>query len=485
MARVVILGAGIAGHTAALFARRRLPRSHQVIVVSPKDIYNWIPSNIWVGVGAMPYSKVVVPLRPVYAKMGIDFVQARAVEIHPEGTGAVSAPRVVVESTGDGEAGQRREIGYDYLINATGPKLNFAATPGLGPEGFTQSVCTYEHADKAAGAFMAAVEEMKMGRPQTLLIGTGHGMCTCEGAAFEFVLNVEFELRRHQVRDKARVVFITNEPELGDFGVGGMHFKRGGYVVSSKLFAESLFVERGVEWITGAHVQKVEAGKAFYETLDGENHEAAFDFAMLLPPFTGAGMKALDRAGQDITADLFMPNGFMKVDADYSKKDFTQWKASDWPQSYRNPKYANIYAVGIAFAPPHAISRPRVSARGTPISPAPPRTGMPSAIIGRVVANNIADQVLGRTRRQPKTASMANLGAACVASAGANWWSGTAASMTMYPIVPDFQRFPEYGRDLKFTFGDIGSAGHWIKKILHYMFIYKARALPFWWLIPE
>ncbi len=120
-----------------------------------------------------------------------------------------------------------------------------------------------------------------------------------------------------------------------------------------------------------------------------------------------------------------------------------------------------------------------------PVGAAPPRTGMPSAIIGRVVANNIADQVLGRTRRQPKTASMANLGAACVASAGANWWSGTAASMTMYPIVPDFQRFPEYGRDLKFTFGDIGSAGHWIKKILHYMFIYKARALPFWWLIPE
>jgi hypothetical protein len=26
------------------------------------------------------------------------------------------------------------DVTYDYLINATGPKLNFAATPGLGPE---------------------------------------------------------------------------------------------------------------------------------------------------------------------------------------------------------------------------------------------------------------------------------------------------------------------------------------------------------------
>jgi sulfide:quinone oxidoreductase len=28
-------------------------------------------------------------------------------------------------------------------------------------------------------------------------------------------------------------------------------------------------------------------------------------------------------------------------------------------------------------------------------------------------------------------------------------------------------------------------AGHWIKLILHYMFLYKAHLLPGWWLIPE
>ncbi|WP_422593957.1 FAD-dependent oxidoreductase [Mycobacterium sp.] len=34
MARVVILGAGIAGHTAALHLRRWLRREHEVIVIS-------------------------------------------------------------------------------------------------------------------------------------------------------------------------------------------------------------------------------------------------------------------------------------------------------------------------------------------------------------------------------------------------------------------------------------------------------------------
>ncbi|MGC8553375.1 MAG: NAD(P)/FAD-dependent oxidoreductase [Phycisphaerae bacterium] len=484
MANIVVLGAGIAGHTAALFLRRRLPKEHQIIVVSPKDVYNWIPSNIWVGVGVMSAKDVVVPLRPVYQRMNIAFVQGRAVEIHPQGSANTASPYVVVEETSSQRTGERQEIPYDYLINASGPKLNFAATPGLGPEGFSQSVCTFDHAERAATAFLQCVERMRSGQPQTMLIGVGHGTCTCEGAAFEYVLNVEFELRRHNVRDKTRVIYITNEAEIGDFGVGGLHLKRGGYVVSSRIFAESLFAERGIEWITGAHVKQVEAARVTYETLDGQTHEQSFDYAMLLPPFTGVGIKAFDRQGADITSEMFAPNGFMKVDADYTKKPYAQWKASDWPRFYQNPQYKNVYAVGIAFAPPHPISEPRLSASGTPISPAPPRTGMPSAIMGRVVANNIADLVLNR-QHPPRTASLAELGAACVASAGANWFSGTAASMTMYPVVPDFERFGDYGRDLKFTFGDIGSAGHWIKKLLHYMFIYKAKARPFWWIIPE
>ncbi len=53
MSRVVVLGAGVAGHTAASFLRRWLSRDDQVVVVSPKPDYNWIPSNIWVGVGLM------------------------------------------------------------------------------------------------------------------------------------------------------------------------------------------------------------------------------------------------------------------------------------------------------------------------------------------------------------------------------------------------------------------------------------------------
>ena len=298
MARVVILGAGISGHTAALVLRRRLSREHEVLVVTPNRQWNWIPSNIWVGVGLMKKEDVTFELKPVYDRQGITLRQARALEIHPEGSESRPKPFVTIESTEANEAGIREDVRYDYLINATGPKLNFGATPGLGPDENSLSVCTYGHAEQTAQALAASIERMKQGEKLTFVVGTGHGTCTCEGAAFEYIFNLEFEIRRAGVRDNARIVMLTNEAELGDFGVDGLQLERGGYVIPSKVFAESLFVERGVEWITGAHVKKVAPNLISYEILDGESHSLEFDFAMLLPPFSGVGIKAFDRAGR-------------------------------------------------------------------------------------------------------------------------------------------------------------------------------------------
>ncbi len=480
MSRVVILGAGISGHTAAAYARKWLGSNDTVTVVSPNESYNWIPSNIWVGVGLMKPQQVTFPLASVYERHGIEFKQAGATEIHPEGDPAHSGPYVVIDTP----AGGAEKVPYDFLINATGPRLRFDKTEGLGPDGHSLSVCTPEHAVGAAAALDEAVQRMRRGQRQRFLVGTGHGTCTCEGAALEYVVNLEFELRARKVRDKAEIIWITNEYELGDFGMGGMHMRRGGYVVPSNLFTESLFAERGIDWITRAHVSKVDKDRVYYETLDGAQRDQEFDFAMLLPPFSGVGLTAYDRQGADITSRLFLPNDFMRVDADYAAKAPGDWVPGDWPRTYQSPAYANIFAAGIAFAPPHAISVPHTSPNGTLIAPAPPRTGMPSAEIGKAVARSIVDMIHGADRPTQST-SMAEMGAACVASAGAHLLTGTAASMTVYPIVPDFARYPQYGRDLNRTFGEIGLAGHWIKILLHHLFLYKARLRPGWALIPE
>ncbi|MGV8967561.1 MAG: NAD(P)/FAD-dependent oxidoreductase [Cellulomonas sp.] len=485
MARVVILGAGVSGHTAALHLRRLIGREHEVVVVSPKADWNWIPSNIWVGVGRMPVRKVVFPLAPIYRRQRIDFRQAKAVSIRPEGDGASERGAVDIVYTDSAKEGQTERLAYDYLINATGPKLNFAATPGLGPDGHSWSVCTPDHAVEAARAFEAIKDKLRAGQPQRLVVGVGHGTCTCEGAAFEYAFNVEHELREAGLRDLAEVVYLTNEHELGDFGVGGMTFTQNGFVTSSQLWTESLFRERSVKAIVGAHVERVEEGKLSYETLDGAHETLEFDFAMLLPPFRGADLQAFDRAGMEITSELFAPNGFLRVDADYAPKSYEDWRAADWPSTYQSPRYANLFGIGIAFAPPHAISRPRKSPNGTVIAPAPPRTGMPSGVMGREVAMSIADMINHGASAPTHTASMSSMGAACIASAGAGLRSGSAAAMTMYPVVPDHARFPGSGRSGTDTYGEIGLAAHWIKHMLHYLFLYKAKARPGWRFIPE
>jgi sulfide:quinone oxidoreductase len=326
---------------------------------------------------------------------------------------------------------------------------------------------------------------MKAGEKQTLVIGTGHGLCTCQGAAFEYIFNIDYELRAAGVRDKAELIWLTNESFLGDFGMGGMHIRRGGYIASSKVFAESLFAEHDIKWILGTHVTKIEEGKIHCENLDGDTGVQEFDFSMLIPPFGGVGLKAYDKEGGDITDKVFAPNGFMKVDADYTPKPFEEWKAGDWPKTLQNPDYKNMFAVGIAFAPPHLMSKPMKNPNGTPINPTPPRTGMPSAMMGKAVAQTLKDMILNDAKEPTHTASMAEMGAACVASAGSGMFNGKAVSMTVYPVVPDYEKYPGVGSDLDYTTGEIGLAGHWIKYFLHYAFMWKAQLKPGWKIIPE
>ncbi len=485
MAKVVVLGAGISGHTAAAFIKKKLGKKHEVVVVSPAKNYQWIPSNIWVGIGKMRPEQVYFPLSKVYNRWKIDFRQALAKTIYPEGNKDSDRAFVEIEYTEKDRQGESDKIEYDYLVNATGPKLNFGATEGLGPDKHTVSVCSYDHAAHAWSKLEEAFQRMEKGEKQKFLIGTGHSMATCQGAAFEYILNVAYEINRRKLRDKAELTWISNEYELGDFGMGGAFITRGGYITPTKVFSESIFAEYGIKWIKRAGVYKIEEGKAHYETLDGEYKAEDFDFAMLIPAFSGVGINACDRDGKDISDKLFAPNGLMKVDADYSGKPFEDWSIEDWPSTYQSPAYDNIFAPGIAFAPPHSISKPMKSKNGTAIFPAPPRTGMPSGVMGKVVALNIVDKIKRNTKEFKHRASMGKMGAACIVSAGYSFTKGNAATMTVFPVVPDWQKYPEWGRDLKYTVGEAGLAGHWIKLVLHYMFLHKAKGYPFWWLVPE
>lgn len=127
----------------------------------------------------MKPEQVTFELKPVYDKLGIKFHQARAISVHPDGNKDLNKPFVTIESTDPNHKGKIERITYDFLINATGPKLNFQATKGLGPEMNSLSVCTFNHAEHKAKKLKESIERMKKGEKQTFLVGTGHGNATC------------------------------------------------------------------------------------------------------------------------------------------------------------------------------------------------------------------------------------------------------------------------------------------------------------------
>jgi sulfide:quinone oxidoreductase len=477
MARVVIIGAGFAGHTAALYLGSKIGKQHQVTVVNRFDYFGFVPSWVWVGVGRMRPEQTTIKLKPVYNRMNVGFIHGSVTEVHPDEN--------YVTLNRHKQGGSER-LDYDYLLIATGPKLNFAATPGLGPSaGHSTSICTLDHAIEARNRYLEHVRRLEKGERQRFVIGTGHPGATCQGAALEYIANIHKDLVARKLRDRADLIYLSNERAVGDFGVSGLRARYKGKPVSSEEFIKAVYKEYGITSFVQRGVHKVEANNIHWEDYDGNYGETGYDFAMLIPQFVGPDMKYIGKDGEDVSEKVVTPSGLIKVDAIYGLDYATlRNKPEAWPATYQNPNYKNIFAAGIAFAPPGPISEPHVTKNGTSISSAPPRTGMIAGVIGRITAFNIADLVQGGSMQHSER--MTEMFAACVASLGDSLWDGEAATIFMYPVVPDFQHYPNSdGRDPTVTHMEMGTGGAWMKRMVHETFMHKFKALPGWQIIPE
>ena len=290
MAKIAIIGAGFAGHTAAMYLGDALGKDHEITVINKHEDFVFIPSLVWVGVDQMNLKKVHFPLQPVYDRFRVHFVKGSVTAINPDGQ--------YIDA--DLPDGSHLRTDYDYLVIAPGPHLNFAGTPGLGPEhGTTYSICNIPHALEARDHYLKAVARMEKGENQRIVIGTGHPLSACQGAAFEYITNIHHDLRRRNLRDRADLVWLSNEPELGDFGVRGVKtiFKK--RVVSGADFIGAIFRENGIRWEIQKGVTGVEPGVIHWENYDGHTGDTPYDFAMLIPQFTGVHFNFVGDNGAD------------------------------------------------------------------------------------------------------------------------------------------------------------------------------------------
>jgi sulfide:quinone oxidoreductase len=371
MAHIVILGAGIGGMPMAYEMRAIARADDKITVISNNPKFHFVPSNPWVAVDWRKRDDIELDIAPVLAKKKIDFIGVGAKRLHPEKNQI--------------ELDDGRTVDYDYLVIATGPKLAFEEVEGLGPKGHTQSICHVDHAVEAERSWQKFVQD-----PGHVVVGAVQG-ASCYGPAYEFAMIMDTDLRKRKIRDKVPMTFVTAEPYVGHLGLGG--------VGDSKGLLESVMRDRHIKWICNAKTTKVEAGKMYVteHNEDGtpkKEHVLDFKYSMMLPAFKGIdavfGIEGLTN-----------PRGFILIDA-----------------HQRNPKFKNIYAVGVCVAIPPV--------EATPVPTGAPKTGYMIESMVTATAHNIRDVLDGK---EPGTKATWN--AVCLADFG-----DTGACFVALPQIP-------------------------------------------------
>ncbi len=372
MANVVVLGAGIGGLTAAYDLKEILRDGDTVTVISNQPYWQFTPSNPWVAVNWRSREDITFDMAPYLERKGIKLIATPAKRVHPD--------QNQVELT-DGTT-----VSYDYMIIATGPKLAFDEVPGAGPDGGnTHSICTVDHAQQTAGAWSSFLED-----PGHVVVGA-MAAASCFGPAYEFAFIMDTDLRRRNLRHKVPMTYVTSEPYVGHLGLGG--------VGDSKTMLESTLREKHIKWICNAKVSKVEPGKMFVTEHheDGsvkKEHVLDFKFSMMLPAFKGVdavfGIEGLTN-----------PRGFILID-----------------QFQRNPKYQNIYSVGVCVAIPPV--------EATPVATGAPKTGYMIETMVTAAVENIRAAIDGKEPEQRATWN-----AVCLADFG-----DTGAAFIAVPQLP-------------------------------------------------
>jgi len=178
----------------------------------------------------------------------------------------------------------------------------------------------------------------------------------------------------------------------------------------------------------------------------------------------------------DITAQLFAPSGFSRSTPTTPQP--TSSGRRDWPSTYASPLYGNMFGVGSAFAPPHPIRGADHPIRAPVHLPAPPPTGMPCGLMAASRAQHRCHEQIAARPADPTARSMAEMGAACVASAGAGLRNGSAAAMTMFPVVPDYAHLPSTRPQPTDTTGEIVAGWSLDQAHAPLPVIYKAKGRP-------
>ena len=299
-ARIVIAGAGAAGLTAAAQLAQRLEGA-QITLVDARKAHFYQPGFTLVAGGIKPASYVISSTRD-YVPSGVELIEEAVAEIDPEG-------RKVVTATG-------KPVPYDYLIVATGLRLDYAAIEGMDVEQIgNNGLGSIYHSPEKAAATWQAMSKFADSGGVGVFLRPGTEM-KCAGAPLKYTFLTDDHLRRRGNRGKAEIIYNANNKVL--FSVPIVHEK-----------VRMLFEERDVKVNYERTLAAIDLGKkiATFKTAEGPV-ELQYDFINVIPP-----MRAADAVRN---SPLPWQEG--------------NWAADGWIEvdkhTLRHKRFDNVFAVG-------------------------------------------------------------------------------------------------------------------------------------------
>jgi sulfide:quinone oxidoreductase len=303
MTHVVILGAGIAGVTAAYALKAKLGPRDEVTVVSDKPYFHFVPSNPWVAMGWRERADIAFPIGPYLEARGIKFIHSGVKRIQPD---------VIQVDLENGDV-----LFYDTLLIATGAAGITEGIPGMAEH--TQSVLHVDQAEKALAAYREFVR-----KPGPIVLGAAAGASVL-GPIYEYAFLIDADLKRRNIRERVPITLVTPEPWPGHLGLGGEGPSRG--AVTAAL------VDTKISVVCNARTTRIDANTLHVEELDAagqvkQTHALPFAYSVFWPAFGGV-------PGVRNARGLVNERGLVVVD-----------------EYLRNPDYPNVFALGACIAQP-------------------------------------------------------------------------------------------------------------------------------------
>jgi sulfide:quinone oxidoreductase len=254
--RILILGGGTAGITAA--ARLRRAAAHlDVGIVEPSESHFYQPLWTLVGAGVFP-PEASRRQEADFIPTGVDWIRDRVTEILPDQKAVATA------------AGRR--LTYDWLVVALGIQIDWTAIPGLAEGIGTQGICSNYSFEHVAYTW----ETIRRFKGGTALFTVPNTAVKCGGAPQKIMYLADDAFRRQGVRDRTQVVFAS--PAKTIFAVE-----------KYRKTLEKVVARKGIDarFRQNLVALRPDAREAVFEHLDThERSVVAYDMIHVTPPMS-------------------------------------------------------------------------------------------------------------------------------------------------------------------------------------------------------